>query len=130
MTHGCREPGVTAPPGLWAEMGRQLLRFLPLLLPVVQLPFTLGFHWEQGFLCLKSRASSPGPAGPQLRARPRRSLGGRLALAVGEWAQGRGLPEGVQVAPGHRLLPLSLLLCCCRSQRTLGVCRPLTGVTV
>lgn len=32
--------------------------------------------------------------------------------------------EGVQVALGHRLLPLSLPLCCCCSQRTLRVCRP------
>ena len=110
-------------------MGKQLMGFQK-----YSFPFMLGFHSGKGFFCLRIKSKfSRRWAVLQPRAKPRCSLRGplALALAVCEWARGGGgFLGGVQVAPGHQLLPLSLLLCCCRSQRTLQVCRPLTGVTV
>lgn len=102
---------------MWTPLG---------LLSVAQIHFPLfymlAFHLDKAFLCLKTKFSRPvlcRGSEPQ----PATALeggSGRRVSGQADWAS----REGVQVALGHRLLPLSLLLCCCRSQRTLRVCRP------
>lgn len=122
VSPGCYGPTRAAEGG----MGQRLMWTPLTLLSVAQLHFTLfytlGFHLDKAFLCLKTKFSRPVLCGSSV-PQPATALEGGSGWRVSgqaDWAS----REGVQVALGHRLLPLSLPLCCCCSQRTLRVRRP------